>query len=113
MDDGPHAAALVEVGPGAEDEGAPTGVADRDGADAARVAGDGRAVEAGDLGLVDRGEGLADEVRGLAPARAEHERDVVPLGAGALGDDRRRLLRDGEGVGGRIGQEVGTVTHRT
>ena len=107
MDHGAHAAALVEVGAGAEDEGPPAGVAD------ARPNGccsSGPATAApwkpGHLGLVDGGERLADEVGGLAPAGAEHEGDVVPVGAGALGDDGGGLLRDGEGVGGRVGQEV-------
>ncbi len=102
MDDGAHAAALVEVGAGAEDEGAPPGVADGDRAHAARVARDGGRVEARDVGVVDGRERLADEVGGLAPAGAEHERDVVVVDAGALGDDGGGGGGDVEGVGGGV-----------
>ena len=61
-------------------------------------------VEAGHVGVVDGREGLADEVGGLAPARAEHERDVVVVDAGALGDDGGGVGGDVEGVGGRVAE---------
>ena len=70
------------------------------------VAGHSGPAEAGDVGVVDRRERLADEVTGLAPAGAEDERDVVGLRPAALGDDRGRSAGDLERVGGGVG-EVG------
>jgi hypothetical protein len=44
------------------------------------------ALEAGQVGGVDLGGGLAERVDGGQPARAQHEGDVVSLDAGPLGE---------------------------
>src|ERR687898_337232 len=78
----------------------------RDRSHDARVAGDRSPPEAGDVGVVDRREGLTDEVRAVPPAGAEDEGHVVPVCPGPLPDDGRGRIGYGEGVG-RTVVEVG------
>ena len=112
--DGAHAAALVEVGAGAEDEGAPAGVTDGDRAHAARVARDGGGVEARDVGVLDGRERLADEVgrSGPSPSRARGRRRGVATPVRSR-DDGGGGGGDVEGVGGGVGEVVGSGSHPT
>ena len=102
--DRPHPAALVEVGARAEHQRTTAGVPDGDRAHAPGVPLDRGAVKAGYLVVVDRCDGLPDEVGGPSPARAEHQRDVVAFGAGALGDHGGGRGSDGERIGGRVAE---------
>ena len=100
--DGGDALALVVVGAAQEHQQVPVARTDR--ADLAGVAGDRGGGEAGQVGRLDLGGGVAERVDGGQPARAEHEGDVVPFDAGQLG----------EAVGGLLGALVGRagVVHR-
>ena len=83
--DGADALALVVVRAGAQDQGA-LALPGQDRADGAHVAHHGRCGEAGDFGGGQGGGGLADQFGGVAPARAEDQRDVVGLDACLCGD---------------------------
>ena len=85
VDHGADALALVVVRAGAQDQGA-LALLGQHRADGAHVPLHGRCGEAGDFGGGQGGGGLADQLGGVAPARAEDQRDVVGLDARLCGD---------------------------
>ena len=98
--DGSHPAPLVEVRAASQDQRVAVGTRHADRAHDRHVAGDGRSVEAGYLSGGDLADGLADEVRGAAPARAQDQGEVMAGDAGAAGDDLGGLAREIERTGG-------------
>ena len=101
------AAPLVEVAAAEEHQG--PGAAGAHAPHPSRVALDRRWEEARQVGDGELGDGLAQQVRCRDPAGPEHERDVVPRAAGALGEHLGGVRRSGPRVVVQVGAHAPTL----
>ena len=105
MGHGLGAVPLVVVRPAEEHE--QVAVAGSDAPDRARVPGDGGRCEVREVGDLDLGEGVSEQIGGRHPARAHHQRRVVMIDAGQAGEGLGRL----EGGCGRVGVQEIDIGH--